>query len=193
MRRKGYQVTRYADDWVITCKSAAEARAAIVAAQRILEQLGVVLHPQKTRIVHVRQGFEFLGYKIKRGQRPLRLRSQQIQSGVRNGDLYAYPKGKSIQRFMDQVRVRTRRRVPLNTLELIANLNPVITRIELILRWKRERLRLVKQAKIPEQIAGSYRYQGSAACIIATIWLPESALRSFLKKIEDGQRDRCVR
>jgi RNA-directed DNA polymerase len=126
MRRKGYQVTRYADDWVITCKSAAEARAAIVAAQRILEQLGVLLHPQKTRIVHVRHGFEFLGYKIKRGQRPLRLRSQQIQSGVRSGDLYAYPKEKSIQRFMDQVRERTRRRVPLNTLELIANLNPVI-------------------------------------------------------------------
>src|SRR3984885_4944612 len=126
MRRKGYQVTRYADDWVITCKSAAEARAAIVAAQRILEQLGVVLHPQKTRIVHVRQGFEFLGYKIKRGKRPLRLRPQQIQSGVRSGALYAYPKGKSIQRFMDQVRERTRRHVPLNTSELIANLNPVI-------------------------------------------------------------------
>jgi RNA-directed DNA polymerase len=79
---------------VITCKSAAEARAAIVAAQRILEQLGVLLHPQKTRIIHVRHGFEFLGYKIKRGQRPLRLRSQQIQSGVRSGDLYAYPKEK---------------------------------------------------------------------------------------------------
>jgi RNA-directed DNA polymerase len=29
MRRKGYQLTRYADDWVVTCKSAAEARAAI--------------------------------------------------------------------------------------------------------------------------------------------------------------------
>ena len=107
-------------------QSAAEARAAIVAAQRILEQLGVLLHPQKTRIVHVRHGFEFLGYKIKRGQRPLRLRSQQIQSGVRSGDLYAYPKEKSIRRFMDQVRERTRRRVPLKTLELIANLNPVI-------------------------------------------------------------------
>jgi hypothetical protein len=86
----------------------------------------VVLHSQKTRIVHVRQGFEFLGYKIKRGQWPLRLMSHQIQSGVRDGDLYAYPKGKSILRFMDQVRERTRRRVPLNTLELIANLNPVI-------------------------------------------------------------------
>jgi hypothetical protein len=126
MRRKGYQITRYADDWVITCKSAAEARAAIVAAQKILEQLDVVLHPQKTRIVHVRQGFEFLGYKIKRGKRPLRLMPQKIRTGVGDGDLYAYPKGKSIQRFMDQVRERTRRRVPLNTSELIAHLNPVI-------------------------------------------------------------------
>jgi VWFA-related protein len=35
--------------------------------------LGVQLHPQKTRIVHVRQGFEFLGYMIKRGRGQLRL------------------------------------------------------------------------------------------------------------------------
>jgi len=61
MRRKGHQLTRYADDWVATCESAAEARAAVAAALRILNELGVQLHPQKTRIVHVRQGFEFLG------------------------------------------------------------------------------------------------------------------------------------
>jgi len=48
MRRKGYQLTRYADDWVITCESAAEARAALAAATRVLEQLGVRLNPQKT-------------------------------------------------------------------------------------------------------------------------------------------------
>src|ERR1700676_2625863 len=120
MRRKGYQLTRYADDWVVTWKSAAEARAAIAAARKILEQLGVELHPQKTRIVNVRQGFEFLGYKIKRGQRRLRLSAHKIQSGVREGDLYAYPREKSIQRFMDQVRERTKRRVPLKTSELIA-------------------------------------------------------------------------
>ena len=70
MRLKGYQLTRYADDWVITCKSAAEARAAVDAAGRILKQLGVELHPQKTRIVHVQHGFEFLGYKIKRDASP---------------------------------------------------------------------------------------------------------------------------
>jgi RNA-directed DNA polymerase len=62
MRRKGYQLTRFADDWVVTCKTAAEARSAMVAARKILEQLGVQLHPQKTRVVHVRHEFEFLGY-----------------------------------------------------------------------------------------------------------------------------------
>lgn len=65
MRRRGFRVTRYADDWVATCKSRQEAKAALAAAERILEQLGVTLHAGKTRIVHVRQGFEFLGYKIK--------------------------------------------------------------------------------------------------------------------------------
>ena len=64
MRRRGYQLTRYADDWVITCKSVTEARAAVEAALRVLKQLGVELHPQKTRIVHVQHGFEFLGYKM---------------------------------------------------------------------------------------------------------------------------------
>ena len=40
MRRKGYQLTRYADDWVVTCTSAAEARAALTAATRVLEDAG---------------------------------------------------------------------------------------------------------------------------------------------------------
>src|SRR6266853_1083552 len=126
MRLRGYQLTRYADDWVITCKSAAEARAAVEAAGRILKQLGVELHPQKTRIVHVREGFEFLGYKIKRGKKKLNLPESKIRSQARQGALYAYPKEKSIRRFMDQVRQRTKRRIPLKTKELIAELNPLL-------------------------------------------------------------------
>jgi RNA-directed DNA polymerase len=126
MRLRGYQLTRFADDWVITCKSAAEARAAMEAAGRILKQLGVELHPQKTRIVHVRDGFEFLGYKIKRGQRILDLPESQIRSQTRQGALYAYPKEKSIRRFMDRVRQRTKRKLPLKTKELIAELNPLL-------------------------------------------------------------------
>jgi group II intron reverse transcriptase/maturase len=125
MRRKGYQLTRWADDWVVTCKSAAEAQAAVTAARKILEQLGVQLNPHKTRIVHVRHGFEFLGYKVKRG-RGLRLSPDKIRSGVSSGALYAYPREKSVRRFMDQVRARTRRRRPLKTQELIAELNPLL-------------------------------------------------------------------
>ncbi len=126
MRLRGYQLTRFADDWVITCKSAAEARAAVEAAGRILKQLGVELHPQKTRIVHVQHGFEFLGYKIKRGRTPLYLPERKIRSQVRQGALYAYPKEKSIRRFMEQVRQRTQRTIPLRTQELIAELNPLL-------------------------------------------------------------------
>jgi len=125
MRRKGYQLTRYADDWVVTCKSAAEARAAIDAAGRILKQLGVELHPQKTRIVHVQYGFEFLGYKIKRGKK-LYLPAPKIRSRVCSGGLYAYPREKSIRRFKDEVRQRTKRRVPLATEQLIEALNPLL-------------------------------------------------------------------
>jgi RNA-directed DNA polymerase len=118
-------LTRYADDWVVTCKSAAEARAAIDAAGRILKQLDVELHPQKTRIVHVRYGFEFLGYKIKRGK-GLYLPANKIRSRARSGGLYAYPREKSIRRFKDQVRQRTKRRVPLATEQLIEGLNPLL-------------------------------------------------------------------
>jgi RNA-directed DNA polymerase len=125
MRRKGFQLTRFADDWVITCQSEAEARAALAAALRILKELGVELHPQKTRIVHVQYGFEFLGYKIKRGKR-LKLSQEKIRSTARSGALYAFPREKSIHRLMDQVRALTKRRVPLRTKELIEKLNPIL-------------------------------------------------------------------
>ena len=126
LRSKGYQLTRYADDWVVTCRTAQEARAALETAKRVLATLGVALHPQKTRIVHVRHGFEFLGYKIKRGSRPLRLASSKIRSGAQAGALYAFPREKSIQRFKDQVRRLTRRKTPLTTRELIDRLNPTL-------------------------------------------------------------------
>lgn len=126
MRRRGYQLTRYADDWLITCRSRREAEAALQVVRRVLAALGVQLNPQKTRIVHVRQGFAFLGYKIKRGSRSLYRAPAQIRSGARSGDLYAYPTQKAIDRFKGAVRRKTRRRIPLRTAELIRELNPVI-------------------------------------------------------------------
>jgi len=126
MRRRGYQLTRYADDWAVTCRSRREAEAALRCATKILATLGVRLNVQKTRIVHVREGFAFLGYTIKRGQRALYLPTAKITTKVRQGSLYAYPTQKSIDRFKDGVRRKTRRRIPLRTAELIRDLNPGI-------------------------------------------------------------------
>ena len=125
MRRKGYQLTRYADDWVVTCASAVEARAALEAASRVLKELGVTINPQKTRI-HVRHGFEFLGYKIKRGSRPMNLPTSKIKTSARRESLYAYPREKSINHFKEQIRRLTRRCAPVTTRELIQQVNPVV-------------------------------------------------------------------
>ena len=91
MRRKGYELTRWADDWVVTCATKAEAKAALNTAKKILEKLGVTLQAEKTRIVHVCQGFEFLGYKIKRGSQPLNLAPERIRSGAANGRFVCLP------------------------------------------------------------------------------------------------------
>ena len=125
MRRKGYQLTRYADDWCITCTSAAQARAALKTAGRILEQLSVQLHPRKTRIVHVRGGFRFLGFVIKRGSAPMR-RPQSMIKSTQAGALYAFPQDKSVHRFKEKVRRLTRRNAPVATEALIPEINPLL-------------------------------------------------------------------
>lgn len=126
MRRKSYRLTRWADDWVVTCKTRSEAQAALRTARKILDKLGVTLHPEKTKIVHVSHGFEFLGFKIKRGSRSLKLSQDKIRSGTKQGALYAYPRQKSIQNFKEQIRSQTKRKVPLKTSEQIDRINPII-------------------------------------------------------------------
>ncbi len=126
MRSRGYRLTRYADDWLVTCRSYGEARAALKAARGILSTLGVTLNLRKTRIVNVRRGFEFLGYRVKQGHRPLRMAARRIRSGARQGTRYAIPRTESVRHFKDQIRKRTRRKAPVSTQELVDQLNPVI-------------------------------------------------------------------
>jgi len=125
MRRMGYQLTRYADDWVIACESEEKAKVALAAATSVLSNLGVRINPKKTRIAHIRWGFEFLGYKIKRGGQ-LYLPPDKVKSGVRSGGVYIYPREKSIQRFKEQIRKRTSRKAPVTTDGLVQDINPLI-------------------------------------------------------------------
>jgi RNA-directed DNA polymerase len=63
MAAKGYAWIRYADDFVILCRSEAAAQQALAEVQRWLAQAGLMLHPDKTRIVDIEtSSFEFLGY-----------------------------------------------------------------------------------------------------------------------------------
>jgi group II intron reverse transcriptase/maturase len=126
MRRKGYRLTRWADDWVITCKSRAEANHALITAKKILEQLGVTLNMKKTRIVNISYGFEFLGFKIGKGKGNFRLNASQITSKLNKINLYAIPTDKAVKRFEDAIRQRTKRRRPLSMEEMIEDLNSLI-------------------------------------------------------------------
>jgi RNA-directed DNA polymerase len=121
-----YRLTRWADDWVVTCRTRAEAESALALATKILASLGVTLNREKTRIVHIAQGFEFLGFKIGRGKGRFRLNRDRITSKLNRQNLYAIPTQKSLDRFKDQIRALTQRKIPLRMGELIETINPVI-------------------------------------------------------------------
>ena len=57
------QLIRYADDFVIICRTKREAEQALQAVKQIMTKLKLTLHPTKTRVVDMgREGFDFLGF-----------------------------------------------------------------------------------------------------------------------------------
>jgi group II intron reverse transcriptase/maturase len=122
----GFRLTRWADDLVVLCETRAEARRALAFAERFLrEELGVTLHPQKTRIVQIGHGFEFLGYKVKPGK-GLRWAAHKRRSHANLRNLSAVPREKSVKRFKDQIRPLTRRKAPRKRRAMIEPINPVL-------------------------------------------------------------------
>lgn len=108
MAETGYAMTRYADDFVVMCRSQAEAEQALEIIRAWMEEAGLKLHSEKTRIVDATQrgGFDFLGYHFERGKR--------------------WPRKKSLRKFQDAVRARTRRCSGQGLDAIIAALNPIL-------------------------------------------------------------------
>jgi RNA-directed DNA polymerase len=107
MAGEGFEMVRYADDFVVLCRSEAEAARALAAIAAWTAQAGLVLHPDKTRLVDVRtQGFEFLGYRFEGGRR--------------------WPRAKSLGKLKDSVRAKTRRTAGQSLRSIIDGLNPVL-------------------------------------------------------------------
>jgi RNA-directed DNA polymerase len=92
MAAAGFRMVRYADDFVLLCRSQAEAQAGLDLVRQLTEVRGLTLHPEKTRLVDVRErgvGFDFLGYHFERGTR--------------------WPRKKSLQKLKDTIRRKTGR------------------------------------------------------------------------------------
>ncbi len=109
MEQGGWRMVRYADDFVILCATAAEAREALAQVTAWVEANGLTLHPDKTRIGDCRQpgqGFDFLGYRFEAGRR--------------------YVRDKSLRALKDKVRERTGRSRGDSLERIIADLNPML-------------------------------------------------------------------
>jgi len=66
MATAGYEMVRYADDFVILCRSQEQAEAALEEVKRFVDEAGLTLHPEKTHIVDSRdKSFDFLGYSFR--------------------------------------------------------------------------------------------------------------------------------
>jgi RNA-directed DNA polymerase len=109
MEQSGRRMVRYADDFVILCRTEAVAVAALRHVEAWVAANGLTLHPEKTRVGDCRQpgqGFEFLGYRFEAGRRLVRK--------------------KSLRAFKDKVRVRTSRSRGDSLERIIGDLNPML-------------------------------------------------------------------
>lgn len=91
MTRAGYEMVRYADDCVVMCRTREEAESAMHRIRELIEDRGLRLHPEKTKLVDATApgGFDFLGYHFELGRRT--------------------PRKKSLQKLKDTIRENTRR------------------------------------------------------------------------------------
>jgi RNA-directed DNA polymerase len=109
MASRGYRMVRYADDFVVLCKSREEAEAALVEIRQWAADTGLRLSPTKTHLGDCRkqgEGFDFLGYRFEAGRRWVRK--------------------KSLSRFKDSIRAKTGRTRGVSLARIIADLNPLL-------------------------------------------------------------------
>ena len=142
MAEQGYEMVRYADDFVILCRSKAEAQQALEEVGEWVEAAGLTLHPEKTRIVDANgpEGFDFLGYHFVAGKR--------------------WPRRKSVKKLKDTIRAKTKRTNGHSLEAIIQNVNRTLIgwfeyfkhsrkyTFERLDRWIRMRLRSILRKRL---------------------------------------------
>jgi RNA-directed DNA polymerase len=152
MASRGTEMVRYADDFVILCRSQAEAEQALAEVRQWCEAEGLVLHPTKTHIVDIRtEGMDFLGFHFQT---------------TKKGRLTRWPRKKSLDKFKETVRGKTKRangksmRVIINDLNVMLvgwfgyfkhSCRPTFARLD---GWIRMRLRSILRGHMGKRGCG---------------------------------------
>jgi RNA-directed DNA polymerase len=165
MAGQGFEMVRYADDFVVLCRTPQEAAEALAVVRGWTAQAGLTLQradrllqhrsasrldPVKTRLVHAwDDGFDFLGYHFERGRR--------------------WPRDKSLTKLKDAIRAKTRRTVGHGLPKVIADINPTLRgwygyfqhsyrpTFRKVDGWVRRRLRsILRQQQRPGGIASTH-------------------------------------
>lgn len=144
MADAGFEMVRYADDFVVLCRTAEDAERALAVVQRWVAAAGLQLHPEKTHLVDMQQpgGFDFLGYHFERHRR--------------------VPRQKSLHKLKAAIRQQTPRTNGRSLVAIIADLNRTLRgwfayfkhshgSFEDLDAWIRSRLRSIlgKRHRIP--------------------------------------------
>jgi len=118
-------LVRYADDFVVMCRTAKDCERAEGRIREILGRLGLELHPDKTRRVELydgKEGFDFLGCHLHK-----RLSGKLWEQGTRLYFLQRWPSPRSMRRVRQRVKELTpRSRCHADIRDVIADLNPVL-------------------------------------------------------------------
>jgi RNA-directed DNA polymerase len=119
-RRKGlanYRLVRYADDFVVlVAGSHADADGLRIQVAEVLSRVGLRLSEEKTTTVHIDEGFDFLGFRIKRKRK----------RGTNKRFVYTYPSKKALAAITDRVRTLTRRSMNLSLSTLLTRINRLL-------------------------------------------------------------------
>lgn len=112
MAREGMRMVRYADDFVVLCRSREEAERALTLVRDWTASAGLTLHPTKTRLVDVREEeFTFLGYSF---------------STSKDGRIRRWPGKKSLTKFKETLRTKTRRNHGDSLKQIIHDVNETL-------------------------------------------------------------------
>ncbi len=105
-----YGFIRYADDFIITARSSEEIEAIIPTIERWLLERGLELNQDKTKVVHIEQGFNFLGFNVRQF----------------NGSCFIVPHKEKVKEFLAEIRAWLKAHPNITQEAVIAHLNPII-------------------------------------------------------------------